>query len=149
MLAGCASQPTANDKSSTASPIRSQLPGRWDWAEASPRCGDTAAELSLTDDGDGLRVRVATGVYIGTILLGPEAKYTILAESQEVLRVQLDGETRRTAAGAVVLWDVVLLDPDQFCWHRADWTSDVCTKPLRRCPRTNVAAKTDRTNAAR
>jgi hypothetical protein len=149
VLAGCASQPSAEDKASTASSIRSRLPGRWDWAETSPRCGDSAAELSFTDDGQGLRVRVATGVYIGTTLLGPEAKYTILAESQDVLRMQLDGETRQTAAGTIVVWDVVLLDPDQFCWHRADWKSDVCTKPLLRCPGGSVAAETERTDTAR
>lgn len=149
MLAGCVSQPTVDDKASTASSIRAQLPGRWDWADSSPRCGDTAAELSFTDDGQGLRVRVATGVYIGTTLLGPEAKYAILVESPTVLRMQLDGETRQTTAGAVVVWDVVLLDPNQFCWHRADWKSDVCTKPMQRCTEANVAAETNRSDAAR
>jgi hypothetical protein len=149
MLIGCAAQPTAEDKASAASSIRAQLPGRWDWPEASPRCGDNTAELSFTDDGKSLRVRVATGVYIGTTPLGPEAKYTILTESPTVLRMRLDGETRQTAAGTIVVWDAVLLDPDQFCWHRADWKSDVCTKPLLRCPQGNVAAEAGRTDTAR
>ena len=32
-----------------------------------------------------------------------------------------------------VKWDLVMLNINQFCWHRTDWAPHACTKPMSRC----------------
>jgi hypothetical protein len=130
LLASCASSPP---KEAVELSIRSVLPGRWDWAEASPRCGESAAQFAFSEASSELRVHVPTGVYLDRTLLGPDATYRIVGESPRVMRMHMLGETRRTETGDLVVWDLVLLDADSFCWHRTDWPPEACTKRLTRC----------------
>jgi hypothetical protein len=130
LLASCASSPS---RDATDVSIRSALPGRWDWAEASPRCGDSAAQFAFSEAGPELRVHVPTGVYLGSTPLGPDATYRIVSESPRVMRMHMLGETRRTETGDLVVWDLVLLEADSFCWRRTDWPPEACTKRLTRC----------------
>jgi hypothetical protein len=134
LMAGCAA--TATHPVSTTGPlsVRDQLPGRWDWVDAAPRCGASAAQLSFSADGQQVRVWVPTGVYLGEVALGPAAAYEIIDEAPAAMRLRLIGETRSTEAGVPVVWDLFLLDADRFCWHRTDWQVGACTKPLTRCP---------------
>jgi hypothetical protein len=44
------------------------------------------------------------------------------------------GETRRTAEGVPVVWDLVLVDSNTYRWHRTDWPWGGSTKAIRRCP---------------
>jgi hypothetical protein len=60
-------------------------------------------------------------------------RYRVL-QSEPNLRMVIEGETRKTAAGEPVVWDLVLLSNDQFCWHRTDWSPGACTKAIVRCP---------------
>jgi hypothetical protein len=130
LLASCASSPS---RDATGVSIRPALPGRWDWAEASPRCGDSAAQFAFSEGGSELRVHVQTGVYLGSTPLGPDATYRIVGESPRVMRMHMLGETRRTETGDLVVWDLVLLDANSFCWRRTDWPPEACTKQLTRC----------------
>ena len=134
LVAGCAA--TATHPVSRTGPlsVRDQLPGRWDWVDASPRCGASAARFSFSADGQQVRVWVSTGVYVGEVALGSAAAYEIIDEAPNAMRLRLIGETRSTEAGVPVVWDLILLDADRFCWHRTDWQGGACTKPLTRCP---------------
>jgi hypothetical protein len=130
LLASCATSPS---REAAELSIRSALPGRWDWADASPRCGDSAAQFEFSEAGSELRVHVATGVYLDSTPLGPDATYRIMGESPRVMRMHMLGEIRRTESGDLVVWDLVLLDADAFCWRRTDWRPEACTKRLTRC----------------
>ena len=59
--------------------------------------------------------------------------YQVLAENENTLRMVIENEERRTESGHVVVWDLVLINKDNFCWHRADWQPGNCTKVLKRC----------------
>jgi len=61
--------------------------------------------------------------------------YQVLSESPDSLRMRIVGETRRTHAGEPVVWDLVLLSRDSYCWHRTDWPSQGCTGRVLRCNR--------------
>jgi hypothetical protein len=61
------------------------------------------------------------------------SRYRILSDSPH-LRVLLEGETRRNpATNRLVLWDLVLVTPDQYCWHRADGKPGSCSRRIVRC----------------
>lgn len=51
------------------------------------------------------------------------------------IRVVLEGEARRTAAGSLVVWDLVFLATDIYTWHRTDWPAWHTTEPLELCSR--------------
>jgi hypothetical protein len=60
--------------------------------------------------------------------------YDLLEERADALALRLEGETRLTEAGEVVIW---LLRPtpdrDGFCWGRTDWPLMRCEHAYRRC----------------
>ena len=133
LLVACASAP--DDKASSIQPpsVRADLPGRWDWVQASPRCGDTGGEYSFSADGRQLLVHVPAGVWFGTEPAGQHVTYEVLDELQGTLRVRAIGEPRKTDSGDTVVWDLVMLKRDAFCWHRTDWKAGECTERLTRC----------------
>lgn len=59
--------------------------------------------------------------------------YTVLGQTGNVLHTVMDHETRRDETGRFVKWDMVVLDPDHFCWHRTDWKEGGCTATIQRC----------------
>jgi len=63
----------------------------------------------------------------------PVVRYRVL-ESEPFLRMAIEGETRKTPAGDLVVWEVVMLSPDRYCWHRTDWPEGGCTAAIERCP---------------
>jgi hypothetical protein len=63
------------------------------------------------------------------------ANYSVIDESANYLRMSMKGETRLDPAGNAVVWDLVLLSPDSYCWHRSDWQEGGCTQPAIRCPK--------------
>ena len=130
LLTSCTTSPP---REAAEPSIRSALPGRWDWADASPRCGDSAAQFAFAEEDRQVRVHVPAGVYLGTTPLGPDATYQIVREWPRVLRMRMLGETRLTETGDLAVWDLVLLDVNSFCWRRTDWKPEACTKRLTRC----------------
>lgn len=65
--------------------------------------------------------------------IGDRAEYEVIAYTPDSIRLFLVGETRRTSAGELVLWDLVLVSADAYCWHRSDWPQGGCTKRIVRC----------------
>ena len=64
-----------------------------------------------------------------------ETRYEVRGFASRSIRVVLEGETRRTAAGSLVVWDLVFLAPDIYTWHRTDWPAWHTTEPLELCSR--------------
>lgn len=60
--------------------------------------------------------------------------YEILSADSSVFRVRMDGESRLDDKGNPVVWHVVLVDQDTYCWSRDDWPAGECTPPRKRCP---------------
>ncbi len=60
--------------------------------------------------------------------------YDISEHSRHHVRGQIRGETRLTANGTPVVWDLVLRSADSYHWHRADWPSFSYTASVDRCP---------------
>lgn len=134
LMAGCATTVPNPVPNTEAPSVRDHLPGRWDRTDASPRCDLEAAQYSFSADGRQVRVWVPTGIYLGEVALGPTAAYEIIDATPGVMRMSLIGETRSTEAGLPVVWDLLMLDTDSFCWHRTDWPVGACTKLWTRCP---------------
>ncbi|HET7553399.1 MAG TPA: hypothetical protein VFK04_19045 [Gemmatimonadaceae bacterium] len=62
------------------------------------------------------------------------AVYDIMEHSRHHVRGQIRGESRLTANGTPVVWDLVLSSADSYHWHRADWPSFSYTASIQRCP---------------
>ncbi|WP_416899073.1 MAG: hypothetical protein ACMVY4_04930 [Minwuia sp.] len=63
-----------------------------------------------------------------------QSRYIVLSREPQVLTMLLEGETRKTAEGEAVLWQLRVLDAGTFCWRRTDWKPGACTVVRTRCP---------------
>lgn len=109
--------------------LSGHLVGRWDWSTRKPMCGDSAQAISFSRNLKTMTIsmpRTATDT-------GWKATYDVLSLSPSRLRGAIRGEKRLTDQGAPVIWDLVMFGPDEFRWHRTDWTSFEYTAPMRRC----------------
>lgn len=58
----------------------------------------------------------------------------VLSDSPR-LRVFRHGERRRIpSTNELVVWDLVMVSPDEHCWHRPDRNPGSCTRRVVRCP---------------
>lgn len=65
---------------------------------------------------------------------GRTTVYDLSDRSTSHVRGTIQGESRTTDSGAVVVWDLVLTSDSTFGWHRTDWEEGALTAELTRCP---------------
>ena len=79
---------------------------------------DLTADLSIEVDGAPVRVT---------------AEGADLRVAAADVRGFMLGETRRTPAGELVVWELVLFSPTSYRWHRTDWPETGFTPEVIRC----------------
>ncbi len=104
----------------------SWIEGQWRWADDETGC-DSAYTMRVTRDD---KYVISSYAYEGR---RDSSEYRVLTAVPGVIRAQITGEKRKDAEGNPVVWDFLQLSEDAFCWRRADWDPDSCTKPLMRC----------------
>lgn len=104
--------------------------GTWDWAGRPGTCRDDPHTLAFSPD------RATMVLTFVRQPAGPEreTRYEIRGVTRSGVRGFITGETRRTAAGEPVVWDLVLTSPDSYRWHRTDWAAAGHTSEVVRCP---------------
>lgn len=114
--------------------ITDVLPGVWGWEAAPKRCQENPHYISFTAGGSRMEIRHPKGAVVGNQAPEVVTVYRILATSADALKMEIIGETRKTERGDPVVWDLIVLSPDSYCWHRTDWPPQGCTGRVLRCP---------------
>ncbi len=116
---------------SADSDIFSTIEGTWAWKDRE-NCGEKWHRIEFRDNN--------TTAYFWM----PEGKtskrtgknyytYEVRGHDRKSIRMFLNGEDRKDKEGNLVVWDLVLVDNDRYCWHRTDWKPGGCTKKILRC----------------
>lgn len=58
--------------------------------------------------------------------------YTILETLDDRIVMQVDGETRKTDSGELVIWEFIFEKNGEYSWRRTDWPSDHRVQPFQR-----------------
>jgi uncharacterized protein len=111
--------------------------GTWDWSKGDSTCTTSRRHsISFSPDFREMRIRFAVAepgrdsVYRYRIFgVGDN----VVAGWERVIRAAMEGETRTTANGALAVWDLVLMSPNRFHWHRTDWDQANLTDAVVRC----------------
>ena len=127
-LTGCS---TGSGTSGSIDPYQ-VLPGKWGW-EGSKDCQEAPLDIRFSNDGKRMHLSHSPEAENGQREPRRETSYTILGPTAMGLSMSMDGEDRLDTSGQPVTWDLVVLSNDQYCWHRSDWRSTGCTKPVNRC----------------
>ncbi len=108
-----------------------QVEGRWGLAGVNS-CAENAQTIRFSADASTMLLSYREPIE-GVNGYEQFFEYQVEGQAGNAIRMSLRGETRRTEAGDPVRWDLVLIDADRFCWHRADWDVGACTPPEHRC----------------
>ncbi len=111
--------------------VFARVTGTWRWDNRPKDCQDDPHTISFTPDHSQMILSYRP-TKEDTLR---EYTYDIVATGPQVIRGRIRDETRRDSTGALVVWDLVLLNDSTYCWHRADWPTDGCTRSNVRCPR--------------
>jgi len=107
--------------------------GRWAWSGGDESCDTEWHVIAFSAD---QRVMMITNSkpYEGADgKLDSVAVYDIQAHTTSWIRGAIRGETRLTADGKPVVWDLVLRTRDRYVWHRTDWVAGGFTRAIERC----------------
>jgi hypothetical protein len=60
--------------------------------------------------------------------------YTVLEVLDDRIIMQVDGETRKTDSGELVIWEFIFEKDGEYSWRRTDWPSEYRVQPFqKRC----------------
>jgi hypothetical protein len=111
--------------------------GTWDWMHGDTTCTTNPHTVSFSRDG---RFMVLTFARADSATGQREYRYRILEAGKEVIpdvphviRAAMEGETRRTPDGKLVVWDLILASRNRYHWHRTDWPEMAVTNAIVRC----------------
>ena len=111
--------------------IRKTIAGQWTWTTDSSGCAN-AHTIAFSDDGKVMTI-VQPSRSVGSTDV--TTTYDLSLVTQSSIRGAIRGESRRTGDGTPVVWDLVLVGPNAYRWHRTDWFSSWGYTPaIVRCP---------------
>lgn len=123
---------------STAEATFAYAAGVWDWAHGDSTCLGNTHTLAFSPDRRAMTltfkapIDTATGQRVVT--------YDVLAVGRGIhpelpfaVRAAMAGETRRTDAGKLVVWELVLASPNRYHWRQTDWPTLGATNAIVRC----------------
>jgi hypothetical protein len=125
-LVSCVSHPT-----SQFGAVFSGLSGRWD--EEQPDSCKNPHVISFDDERTTMLITYADVGWVNENDSRKVFRYKVLGAGQSALRAQLENEPRLDKQGKPVVWHVVLVDENTYCWGRDDWPQGACTPPRKRC----------------
>jgi hypothetical protein len=108
--------------------------GTWDWTGAEGFCEKNPHTITFSEDQS---LMILTHKEPWTDSSGTAHQvttYEIREHTANRIRGFIQDETRRTDAGELVVWDLILTSPDAYQWHRTDWPPFGNTKSIQRCP---------------
>jgi hypothetical protein len=105
------------------SDIRTKVVGRWDWTRRATPCADSAHVIAFSDDGKVMTIAQQNRWVDSLGRDRTTTTYDILSATRSTIRGAIRGEERMTSEGRPVVWDLVLVGPDEYRWHRTDWSS--------------------------
>jgi hypothetical protein len=113
--------------------IQEHLTGRWDWANHTRLCVDSTHTIEFRDGGRVMAITQQQQWVDSTGRDRTTAVYDVFSQTKSKIRGQIRGEERLTESGEPVVWDLVLFGPNEYRWHRADWSSLGFTGRIIRC----------------
>jgi len=112
--------------------------GTWDWYAGESTCVGNTHTLSFSSGRDTMIIAFKQPLasmggqrVFRYKILGVGSR--VLPPFQYVVRGAMEGETRRTAGGELAVWDLLLLSPNRYHWHRSDWQVGQGTRAILRC----------------
>jgi hypothetical protein len=126
-VGGCASHPAPNSQTST---VFEQLKGTW--SEEHTNCQNPNV-VSFDDDRTMMLIEYAEVGWATETDSRKVFRYRILSTDHSAIRVQLENESRLDEKGKPVVWHIVVVDAETYCWGRDDWPQGACTPPRKRC----------------
>lgn len=109
--------------------------GRWAWTTSGGGCAGDAHTISFSPDHRQMFIAHAKPFEGTDDVADSVTRYDIREHTRGRIRGAIPGETRLTAAGEPVVWDLVLRGPDRYAWRRSNTSSPFAySRDIVRCP---------------
>ncbi|HEU5262581.1 MAG TPA: hypothetical protein VFU41_14275 [Gemmatimonadales bacterium] len=113
--------------------IFAAVQGTWAWTTSDSGCATDPHTITFAADHKVMTITATRPYRRPDGTLDSVAVYDIHAYTRSWIRGAIRGETRMTANGRPVVWDLVLKSPDRYAWHRTDWHRWGYTREILRC----------------
>jgi hypothetical protein len=132
------------DKAARPLTVLDVIRGTWGWTVPEDlSCTENPHTIQVSADGTEMTLSHARPHedFTGKISSEP-AHYDVVHVGADRIRMNLRGEQRTTPTGELVVWDLMMLSSNEYCWRRTDWQATGCTRSIVRCdPHTASATR--------
>ena len=112
---------------------RKLLTGNWQWEHSNGICQKkTMSNIRFSENGEQMYFSAHAHDHSNREIEEVIYTYNIIQHPKK-LRAFIEGETRVNTRGDVVMWDIKIINDNEFCWQRSDWQSGECTRSLLKC----------------
>jgi hypothetical protein len=133
-LAALAACSTPHSQLAASADLFKRVSGEWAVLhEGVVRCDEGTEFISFSEDFSTARFKSSEKYALGQGKESDTITYKILKVQGNTITMSLNGETRTTAAGDLVVWSLVLVEDKVFVWRRTDWLTNQSTQPRIRC----------------
>jgi hypothetical protein len=113
--------------------LPANISGRWDWSTRGTPCADSAHVISFAPDAKVMTITQEKPSVDSTGRDWTVSTYDVVSIEPSRIRGQIRGETRLAEDGTPVVWDLVVVGPDEYRWRAVDWPELMHTLPVIRC----------------
>ncbi len=119
--------------SAARDPLLRHFEGTWGVPGSIESCEENAETISFSPDGSEMQITYSHPLTGHDDVPVNDFRYQVMGVAGSSVRMMLMEETRTTSDGELVVWDLVRMSSEAYCWHRADWEPEICTPPRIRC----------------
>jgi len=130
LLPACA---PASHPAPARSPLLASLEGTWGVPGSDVSCSRNPETIQFSDDGAWMLLTFREPIAAPDGSQRRELRYRLRSIATDHVRLEMEGETRRTETGELVVWDLLQVAPEAHCWRRTDWKASACTPRRHRC----------------
>lgn len=109
--------------------------GRWGWAIPTMvgSCSTNPHTIQFQNNNTEAVLHFKSKIYSADGSVTNTALYKIIEKNGNRITMRIVGEKRLDEKGRPVVWDLVMLNENEYVWHRLDWRPGELTSRVHRC----------------
>ena len=115
--------------------IEEKLNGKWGWPveDIKYNCIGNPHKIQFSTKGNTFTIQFLKPIEKPDGSLSESALYNIISTTDNSITATMEGESRKNKAGELVVWDLILINPNEYTWHRHDWAKNMFTPAVVKC----------------
>lgn len=109
--------------------------GKWGWAipESDLACENNPHSIKFRNNFTEIILKFDNKINSADATVSDTVQYKLISKNGNRITMKMVGEKRIDDKGQPVIWDLVMLNKQEYAWHRHDWKPGALTPRIHLC----------------